>query len=627
MNGYVKGSLALFPRALSNIRARQAIDATDSEVFLDGRSKPTGSSHKPLARIHRQPGLIHDHTGKGYPTFIETLAIEHGSAFLIGWSAASNLEIEHPQCGAARLFRHGRNDVAQALGHQSEQEFGFVAVVDDISEAEAYEFAFRVSDGPDHLTEGLNPRNLEPHQREVIDSIIDANEAPPDTHGYLEGIFVSPLPSAGAIAFGWALHPPGEALWLEDAAGNAYGMEKSFRRIRTDVGAAFPDNPWREQPSGFILYLPELTMEGAEKLRLRIRTSQGQVTLTQTESAQAERLPLSPKAAAEKLFSIETEDYLFHERVAKADWPILEPLIAHAAVSVRDVPATRRDFGKVQANPAVSVIVPLYRRFDFMEHQILEFGRDSYFRENCELIYVVDDPEIDRPVIATAEFHHKLFGLSFSVISGQRNRGFSGANNLGAEYAQGRELLFMNSDVIPREPGWLAPMRDLLASDERIGIVGPRLLFASGGLQHAGMAFGRSDHLGIWINRHPFVGLSPDLDPAVGPQDVPAVTGACMLMSRATFDAVDGWNTGYLIGDFEDSDLCLTVRSAGYRVVYQPESQLTHLERQSFTNIGEDSFRQHLVIANAVRHEARWRAELEAYASGEKLAEQTASMA
>jgi GT2 family glycosyltransferase len=87
---------------------------------------------------------------------------------------------------------------------------------------------------------------------------------------------------------------------------------------------------------------------------------------------------------------------------------------------------------------------------------------------------------------------------------------------------------------------------------------------------------------------------------------MPAVTGACLAMRRAQFDEVGGWDTGYLIGDFEDSDLCLKLRSAGWDIAYEPAVQLVHLARQSFKMLGEDDYRTRVVIHNAVRHQSRW---------------------
>jgi GT2 family glycosyltransferase len=147
---------------------------------------------------------------------------------------------------------------------------------------------------------------------------------------------------------------------------------------------------------------------------------------------------------------------------------------------------------------------------------------------------------------------------------------------------------------------------DALNQNPDLGAVGPRLVFADGGIQHAGMEFQRRDDLGIWVNHHPWMGLDPSLDPHTSLSRVTAITGACMAVRREDFDAVQGWDTGYLIGDFEDSDLCNKLRARGLGIGYLPTVQLTHLERQSFKLLGQDDFRQRVVLYNAVRHQTRW---------------------
>jgi GT2 family glycosyltransferase len=261
-------------------------------------------------------------------------------------------------------------------------------------------------------------------------------------------------------------------------------------------------------------------------------------------------------------------------------------------------------FGVPLPNPDVSVIVPLYKRFDFMEHQVLEFIRDPYFLNNAELIYVIDDPEIRMAVLTEAQKLFQLYEIPFRIVSGRRNRGFSGANNLGADYAEGEYLLFLNSDVIPVSPGWLEKMLDTLHA-KNAGAVGAQLLYADGGIQHVGMHFEYLEEFQIWSNQHTQTGM-----PSYGSDsvsfEVPAVTGACVLIPKKIFVEIDGWDTGYLIGDFEDSHLCFAVRNAGYKIFCQPSALLTHLERQSFSGIGGDAFRMRMTICNAVRHQNIW---------------------
>jgi len=183
--------------------------------------------------------------------------------------------------------------------------------------------------------------------------------------------------------------------------------------------------------------------------------------------------------------------------------------------------------------------------------------------------------------------------------------------------SRGEYLVFLNSDAIPHAPGWAQALVGALEADPGVGAVGPRLLFGDGSLQHAGMAFRHRDDLGIWTNHHPGMGLDPSLDPHAGPAEVPCVTGACLAMRRADFDQVGGWDTGFRIGDFEDSDLCLKLREAGKRTLYLPHVSLTHLERQSFRLLGGGDYRLRVVVWNAVRHQERWRPVIESLAAGQ----------
>ena len=145
-----------------------------------------------------------------------------------------------------------------------------------------------------------------------------------------------------------------------------------------------------------------------------------------------------------------------------------------------------------------------------------------------------------------------------------------------------------------------------LDSHPKLGVVTPQLRFAGGGIQHAGMESRRLDSIGVWINHHPHMGFDPALDPRKALDAVPIATGACMLLRRAEFEELGGWDTGYLIGDFEDSDLCYKYRSRDLDIGYLPTVSLVHLERQSFAGIGTDDFKTRVMIANSVRHSGRW---------------------
>jgi GT2 family glycosyltransferase len=160
------------------------------------------------------------------------------------------------------------------------------------------------------------------------------------------------------------------------------------------------------------------------------------------------------------------------------------------------------------------------------------------------------------------------------------NAGYAAANNTGARYASGRALLLLNSDVVPERSGWLAPFVAALDEDTRVGAVGPKLLFEDGSLQHAGMYFAR-DLRGAWYNDHFHKGFPRDYAPASVRREVPAVTGAALLVRRSLFEEVGGFTEDFIIGDYEDSDLCLKARRAGFTITYVPTVELYHFERRS----------------------------------------------
>ncbi|MCR6631664.1 MAG: glycosyltransferase [Magnetospirillum sp.] len=247
--------------------------------------------------------------------------------------------------------------------------------------------------------------------------------------------------------------------------------------------------------------------------------------------------------------------------------------------------ATRREpeavsFGTLPARPAASIVVPLYRVLDFLRFQVAAFAVDPAMAE-VELIYVLDSPEQREEAEHLLLGLHALYGLPMTLLVQSGNYGFSSACNTGGRAARAPAVLFLNSDVIPDRPGWLAPMLAELAGP-RVGAVGPKLLFDDQSLQHAGMFFQR-DLKGAWLNQHYFKGMPRDFAPACHARSVPAVTGAAVLMPASLFHQVGGFCQDYIIGDYEDSDLCLKVRAAGYDIRYQPAAELFHLERRSIS--------------------------------------------
>lgn len=524
-----------------------------------------------------------------------------------------------------------RDDVAKNLGLSEAEGIGFV-IAARCDETAALELCVKNSEGEVVSTHSVLCRD-EPETelaatglfasaigmivvtmrpfteawRNLVKTAPAAGRACPTAKGFIEAGVSSDI-TGDTVLVGWEAHTPGTPVWLEDQSGRVFTLKNAYRRFRQDVNDVVDKEfGHANRDAGFIIRIKgggtgqPLYLKAASEFGIHVLA---EVVLT--------ALPAAPVAAAQWLFGIGTAMSEAARRVSLVDRKVLERLISYRQEMWADLPVKRKFLGQALAQPKVSVIVPLYGRTDFVEHQLIEFAEDPWFLENVELIYVVDDPQIAERFLNEAEALYRIYKVPMSWVWGSVNRGFSGANNLGASQASGEHLVFLNSDAFPQSKGWIQPLLDVLNTYPDVGAVGPRLLFADGSLQHAGMQFLRREELGIWVNHHPNMGLDPALDPNQELAIVPSITGACLVMRRKDFERVGGWDTGYLIGDFEDSDLCLKLRSEGMKVAYLPTVQLTHLERQSFKLLGENEFRTRVVIYNAVRHQERWKKIIEA---------------
>jgi O-antigen biosynthesis protein len=240
--------------------------------------------------------------------------------------------------------------------------------------------------------------------------------------------------------------------------------------------------------------------------------------------------------------------------------------------------------GTPPADPEVTIVVPLYRRTEFLEHQLAHFVHDPEIR-GADLIYVLDSPEEAARLRRFARHLHELYGVPFRLAVLNENGGYSTANNLGASLARGRKLLLLNSDVLPARPGWLSQMVAFYDANPQIGALAPKLLYEDDSIQHAGMRFERNlecdGELGWW-NEHYYKGMHRRFERANVSRAVPAVTGACLLIDTALFHELGGLRGIYVRGDYEDSDLCLRLREQGRESWYQADVELYHLEGQSY---------------------------------------------
>jgi len=218
--------------------------------------------------------------------------------------------------------------------------------------------------------------------------------------------------------------------------------------------------------------------------------------------------------------------------------------------------------------PLVSIIIPAWNKWDYTRRCLASLAQhtDGVDHE----IVVVDNASTDETVTALP------LVPGVRVHRNGENLGFAKACNQGAALARAPYLLFLNNDT-EALPGWLPPLVRTLEGAADVAMVGSKLLFPDGTLQHAGVVVAYAAPLPI-SPFHAYYRKSPGV--STQPLEVNAVTAACMLVRAGLFQQLGGFDEGYRNG-YEDVDLCFKVREAGHRIVYRPESVLVHHESVS----------------------------------------------
>jgi O-antigen biosynthesis protein len=158
------------------------------------------------------------------------------------------------------------------------------------------------------------------------------------------------------------------------------------------------------------------------------------------------------------------------------------------------------------------------------------------------------------------------------LIRNDSNVGFVGACNQGGRAARGKYVLFLNNDTVAL-PGWLDALVGTLERDPRAAAVGAKLIYPDGRLQEAGAIIWR-DGSGWNYGR----GADRDAPEYCYVREVDYCSGACLLVRRDVLEQLGGFDNRYAPAYYEDTDLCFRIRELGYRVLYQPRSEVIHLE-------------------------------------------------
>lgn len=178
---------------------------------------------------------------------------------------------------------------------------------------------------------------------------------------------------------------------------------------------------------------------------------------------------------------------------------------------------------------------------------------------------------------------------------------FSHLNNIAAQKANGKYLLFLNDDTEVINAEWMTALVEQAARPE-VGAAGAKLLYPDGRIQHAGIILGAG---GAASHAHRGVdgfGDAGYLNYPSAIRNYNAVTGACLMIRRDVFLGAGGFDEDSFAVSYNDVDLCLRLRKQGYLIVYTPYAILYHSESATRG--------QHRYPKEEASLQARWRNEL-----------------
>ncbi|AMK18960.1 glycosyltransferase [Sphingobium sp. MI1205] len=318
--------------------------------------------------------------------------------------------------------------------------------------------------------------------------------------------------------------------------------------------------------------LADLRPRGPEQRRellASISMSAGDVAHIPIPLASVSRIPGRAEAARQL-----GQDALIWSLQPAGFPPVAGPVI-HGKLQIVDRPGrTPLTCGGKEGKEAVRVIIPTRDCADLLEPMVESLIAHADKTDLLRLT-IVDNRSQEE---ATARLLSRLGRKDgIDIVSFDRPFNWSEINNAVAEGTSEELLVFANNDVAMLTPRWDRHLRAQLGRSD-VGIVGSRLLYPDGSVQHAGMLMGLADG----SPRHE---TGKDADDITSRLDrvraVPAVTGAFMGVRREVFQRLGGFDAGQFAIAYNDVDLCLAARAVGLKVLYDPGIELIHYESRT----------------------------------------------
>ena len=232
--------------------------------------------------------------------------------------------------------------------------------------------------------------------------------------------------------------------------------------------------------------------------------------------------------------------------------------------------------------PLVSLLIPTHNGIEILKPCIESILKKTDYPD-YEII-IINNKSDDPKTLHFLKVASKLAKVKVILDSGPFN--YSAINNRAINKAKGSVLAFVNNDIEPINSDWLSEMVSE-AMQPQTGAVGAMLYYPNNRVQHAGVVLGIAGRSRLFngVAGHAFKnfprGHSGQMNRMRLRQNYSAVTAACLLVRREVFERVGGFNETDLPISFNDVDLCLQIRAAGYRNIWTPFAELFHHESAS----------------------------------------------
>lgn len=220
------------------------------------------------------------------------------------------------------------------------------------------------------------------------------------------------------------------------------------------------------------------------------------------------------------------------------------------------------------AKPLVSIIIPARNQLPALRRCVETLMEKTAYHQ-YELL-IVDNGSTEQDARAWLDGLTAMGLDQVRVLPYPRPFNDSAIKNFGARSAQGEYLLLLDHNTAVLQNDWLDAMLNHAQRPE-VGVVGARLLFPDGRLEHAGYVLGLNGPAGL-----PYFGLSSDHSSTIErlqvDHDVSAVSGACLMVRRSLYEALGGLDEVNFAATCNDIDLCLRVVQSGHLVVWTPHA-------------------------------------------------------